>query len=71
MADKKQQHPEPQAQHDLKHTIVDAEAFYQKNANTINIAGLVIILLIAGFFGYKYLYKAPREKKAQAMVFKA
>lgn len=71
MADKKKQHPEPQGQHDLKHTIVDAEAFYQKNANTINIAGLVIVLLIAGFFGYKYLYKAPREKKAQAMVFKA
>lgn len=48
-----------------------AEMFYQKNNKTINIIGLVIIVLIGGYFGYKYLYLRPREKKAETMVFKA
>ncbi len=48
-----------------------AEAFYQKNNKTINIIGIVIILLVGGYFGYKYLYLKPREKKAVAMVFRA
>lgn len=48
-----------------------AEAFYQKNNKTINIIGIIIIVLVGGYYGFKYLYMKPREKKAIAMVFKA
>ncbi len=52
-------------------SINKAERFYLKNNKAINIIGLVIIVLIGGYFGYKYLYVKPHEKKAEAMVFKA
>lgn len=52
-------------------SINKAEVFYQKNNKTINVIGLVIIVLIGGYFGYKYLYLRPREQKAVSMVFKA
>ena len=52
-------------------SINKAEAFYQKNNRTVNIIGLVIIVLIGGYFAYKYLYMRPREQKAVSMVFKA
>lgn len=55
----------------LPGTVNKAEIFYQKNARTINIVGLVIIVLIGGYFGYKYLYLKPQEKKAETMIFKA
>lgn len=52
-------------------SINKAEIFYEKNNKAINIIGLVIIVLIGGYFGYKYLYVKPHEKKAEAMIFKA
>ncbi len=55
----------------FQNSINKAEVFYQKNNKAINIIGLVIIVLIGGYFGYKYLYLKPHEKKAEAMVFKA
>ncbi|SFV27884.1 Tetratricopeptide repeat-containing protein [Thermoflavifilum thermophilum] len=47
------------------------EIFYLQQARIINIVGVVIILLIGGYFGYKYLYLAPRNKRAASMIFKA
>ncbi len=70
MAETKKQAPS-HAQHDLQDSIGKAEVFYRKNSNTINAVGIAVVVVIAGFFAYKYLYQAPREKKAQAMVFKA
>jgi tetratricopeptide (TPR) repeat protein len=58
-------------EHGLKGSVDKVELFYQKNAKIINIIGLIIIVLIGGYFGYKNLYIKPREKKAVAMVFKA
>lgn len=55
----------------LQGSVNKAEMFYQKNNKAINIAGLVIIVLIGCYFGYKYLYMKPREKKAETMIFKA
>lgn len=64
-------HHTHQAQKGFQGSVNKAEVFYQKNNKTINIIGLVIILLVGGYFGYKYLYVKPHEKKAEAMVFKA
>src|SRR5579875_3527418 len=47
------------------------EIFYLQQARIINIVGVVIILLVGGYFGYKYLYLAPRNKRAASMIFKA
>lgn len=55
----------------LHGSVNKAEMFYQKNAKVINIVGILIIVLIGGYYGYKNLYQKPREKKAVAMIFKA
>lgn len=57
--------------HGLQGSVNRAEMFYQNNAKLINIVGILIIVLIGGYYGYKNLYQKPREKKAVAMVFKA
>jgi tetratricopeptide (TPR) repeat protein len=56
---------------DLHHSMDKAELFYHKNSKIINAVCLFIIVAIGGYFGYKYLYMAPREKKAEEMVYKA
>jgi len=61
----------PHQDHGLKDSVNKAEVFYQKNSKVINIVGIVIIVLIGGYYGYKNLYVKPREKKAVVMVFKA
>ncbi|GAA4305655.1 tetratricopeptide repeat protein [Compostibacter hankyongensis] len=66
-----QQKKRPSTQFQVQDTVNKAEHYYRNNARIINIVGIVIILLIGGYFGYKYLYLAPREGKAQAMIFKA
>lgn len=63
-------HPHHQ-EHSLQDSVSRAELFYQRNAKAINSIGIAIIVVIGAYFGYKYLYQAPREKKAEAMVFKA
>lgn len=55
----------------LQESVDRFEFFYRNNAKVINTVGIIILLLIAGYFGYKNLYQKPREKKAVAMVFKA
>jgi tetratricopeptide (TPR) repeat protein len=47
-----------------------SEAFLIKNKKGI-IGGIVaVIIIIAAFFAYKYLYLAPREEKAETAIFK-
>jgi tetratricopeptide (TPR) repeat protein len=62
------QHPHESG---IQGSVNKAEDYYLRNARVINTVGIVIILLIGGYFGYKYLYKKPREQKAQTMIFKA
>lgn len=47
-----------------------SEAYLIKNKKGI-IGGIVaVIIIIAAFFAYKYLYLAPREEKAETAIFK-
>lgn len=52
--------------------VVDrARDFWTRNARTVLIAAGAVILLVAGWFGYKYLIKEPKEQKAAEAVWKA
>ncbi|MCF6404245.1 tetratricopeptide repeat protein [Chitinophaga filiformis] len=55
----------------LEDSIHKAEAFFQKNKNSIIIALLVIVVVVGGSFAYNRFIKGPNEKKAQDMVFHA
>ena len=53
-------------------TVVDrAKDFWTRNNRIVMIAGGAVILLAAAYFGYKYLYKEPQEKKAADAIYKA
>ncbi|ATL48564.1 tetratricopeptide repeat protein [Chitinophaga caeni] len=56
---------------DIQKSLYKAEDFYEKNKNVILGAALVIVVAVGGFFGYNKLVKAPRELKAQKMIFHA
>ena len=57
----------------VKHTdtLMDAQDFWEKNNKSIIIALSAIIVLAGGYFGYKYLYKLPEEKKGVEAIAKA
>ena len=46
--------------------VSSSEQFLEKNRKVIIIILAVVVLGIGGFFAYKYLYAAPREKNASA-----
>jgi tetratricopeptide (TPR) repeat protein len=48
-----------------------ARGFWENNSRPIIIAGSVIILLIAGWYGYKEFIKKPKEKEANEAIFPA
>lgn len=48
-----------------------AKGFWAAYSRLIIIAGGVVILGLAGYLGYKYLYKLPREEKANDQIFPA
>ena len=47
------------------------EQFIEKNQKIILIVVGAIILIVLGYFGFKRLYLAPREKEAQSQMFMA
>ena len=65
MTEKQTQTPESEV------VLERAKGFWEKNSRNILIAGAAIILLVGGYFGYKYLYQAPAETKAQEEIFVA
>ncbi len=48
-----------------------AKGFWEKYSKRIIIIGSVLIVLIGAYFGYKYLYVLPQEKKASELIFPA
>lgn len=47
------------------------EHFIEKNQKIISIVIGIIVIIILGYFGFKKLYLAPKEKEAQAQLFVA
>ena len=48
-----------------------AKGFWAAYSKKIIIAGLVVIVLLGAYLGYKYFYKIPNEKKANDLIFPA
>ena len=48
-----------------------ARGFWEKNSRPIIIAGPVIILAIAGWYGYQEFIKKPKEREANEKIFAA
>jgi TolA-binding protein len=55
----------------LANTTHKVEDFYTKNKKNINMAVLVLVVAVAGYFGLKKFYFEPREQEAQVEIFKA
>src|SRR5262245_13103179 len=47
------------------------KGFWGKNSRTLIIAGSAVILLIGGYYIYKYMFKLPKEKNASEQIFPA
>ncbi len=47
-----------------------ANTFVEKNKKALLGALIAVVVIIGGYFGYKYLYIQPLEEKAEAAIFK-
>lgn len=54
----------------LKKKVFKVEGFFEKNQKAVLGAGIVLVALVAGFFGYNYWNKS-QEKEAQSALFDA
>ncbi len=54
----------------LKKEVFKVEGFFEKNQKAVLIAGVFLLAVVAGFFGYNYWNK-NQEKEAQAAMFDA
>jgi len=55
----------------LANTTHQVEDFYTKNKKNINTALLAVVVVLAGYFGYKKFIVEPKEQEAQIEIFKA
>jgi tetratricopeptide (TPR) repeat protein len=51
--------------------IARAKDFWGKYGKGLTIASVIIIVIAAGWYGYKYFLKEPKERKASEVMFKA
>lgn len=54
----------------LKKEVFKVEGFFEKNQKAALVAGIVLVAVVAGFFGYNYWNK-NQEKEAQSALFDA
>jgi TolA-binding protein len=58
-------------QNEAADVVAKAKGFWAAYSKKIIIAGSVVIVLLGGFLGYKYLVSIPNEKKADDLIFPA
>jgi tetratricopeptide (TPR) repeat protein len=56
---------------DVNQTLSKTEQFLNTHKNNIAIIGAVILGVVVLYFGYQYLYLAPKEKEAKEQIWKA
>lgn len=56
---------------DLNEAKQTAQGFFEENQKNILTAIAVALVLVAGFFAYKFFYQQPRETTALAQMYKA
>lgn len=55
----------------IENALGKTELFFQRNSKLLLTILVVIVVAVGGYFGYKYLYQAPRAEKASEMMFVA
>jgi predicted negative regulator of RcsB-dependent stress response len=71
MADKKNQEPEKDPEAAIASAIGRTEDWILQNGKTLLTILGVLVIVVGGYFGYRYLYQAPRQEKAAAAMFRA
>lgn len=54
----------------IEEVLSASERFIEKNQKNILIGLLAVIVIVGGFIAYNYLYKKPRNAKAEAAIYK-
>lgn len=54
----------------IEEALTSSERFIEKNQKKILTALLAIVVVVGGFIAYNYLYKNPRNERAQAAIYK-
>lgn len=55
----------------LENALTRTERYIESNQKSLTIIVLAIIIVVGGYLGYKRLYLAPMEEKAQSQIFAA
>jgi len=55
----------------VENALTRTEHFIEKNQKSLSIIVLAIVIVVGGYLGYKKLYLAPMEEKAQSQMFAA
>lgn len=55
----------------IENAIDSTEVFLMKNGKKLLIVAAAIIVVVGCFFGYKYMFEAPRNQRAAAAIFPA
>ncbi len=70
MAKKHQESKAEKGFENIEEALTSSERFIEKNQKNILIALAVIVVVVGGIIAYNYLYKNPRNEKAQAAIYK-
>lgn len=54
----------------IEEVLSSSERFIEKNQKAILLALLAIVVVVGGIIAYNYLYKNPRNERAQAAIYK-
>ncbi|MDD2515315.1 MAG: tetratricopeptide repeat protein [Proteiniphilum sp.] len=66
-------HKETQAEKNFENigeALTSSEQFLEKNQKSILTGLLIVVVLVGAYLAYHYLYKVPRNEKAQAALFR-
>ena len=56
---------------DLVEVTEGAQDFFERNARLLSIIGGALLLIVGGFFAYKYLIQMPKEQEAREQMYQA
>ena len=70
MSKKNQESKAEKGFENIEEVLTSSERFIEKNQKTILIALAAVIVVVGGIIAYNYLYKNPKNEKAQAAIYK-
>jgi tetratricopeptide (TPR) repeat protein len=71
MSNKQNTAPEKTGIESVEQALTRSEQYIEENKKSLTIILAAIVIVVGGYIGYKRLYIAPKEKEAQAQVYKA